>query len=405
MNDNAGEATLADWTIDRCHTWPPRGRPQPPLSPTSSERLRTCRLQAAFHASDNYPRRSIPRARLGTAFHAVLQQLTAMLETAGDLPPRAVRARAVDLFRAVVAEQRERALRHARERKLPWPDKFIRDMEVQIALAASAIARQRASVSVPQSDLSVRDALSSHADVADAEGMVGPVIEEDLSSPDGLIIGRPDHVEQGSSGPIIIDYKTGSLSDPERLARYERQCLLYAWLWHECRGVWPVEYRLVHEATGHTYSAPVVPEAAIALAGEVRQLALEMSAPSPPDEQAAFGPHCSRCEYRPWCEPFWRWGATPIVEARSHDRPPRLSLQGELVAPPDRVGNYLHLYFRSGLGLRTVAAPLVHFAYLCCLPVGTRLRMLDAVPSSRDDNWLMLNAWSEVFVVSYQVAR
>ncbi|GFP31409.1 hypothetical protein HKBW3S34_02329, partial [Candidatus Hakubella thermalkaliphila] len=317
MSASKVKQSVSIWYIDRSKTWPPRGWVQYPISPSLYELLRTCWLQATFQASASYPRRSSPYARLGTAFPRTLEQLRSFSWTTEGLSSRVVRAQAVEIFRAAVEEQKQEAMRNPRERGLPWLDDLMQRMEVAIALVADQLAVKSSVGTYTGSDLGQWSKTA---------------VEETLVSVDGLLQGRPDLlVEDRVSGTIIVDYKTGSLDDPDRLTGYERQCLLYAWLWHERYGTWPVEYRLVNPIKGHEYRAPVKPEVATALAEDARRLARRLAKPPWVGLQASPGPHCSRCPFRPWCEPFWQHVASGTSEVQASTGHSRVSMQGTVL--------------------------------------------------------------------------
>lgn len=383
------------WAIDPARTWPPGGAVHPPLSPTNFERLRVCWLQATFRATPGYPPRSTPRAALGTAFHDTLEHLPVLFAREQLLSAAERRAHAVAYFRAAVQQQRERARNKPRERKLPWPDDVVQEMTVQIAIAASAGAAtpEPAIVAHPLEPSTLGDITSSQPAVAR---------EATLTSRDNTVTGRPDLVEFGPSGPIIIDYKTGKLDDPDRLASYRRQCFLYAWLWHETYNTWPVEYRLVHQASGVTHRGAIDTGEAQHLGEVARAAAMQLAAPPSPAAQATVGPHCTLCAYRPWCEPYWLEAAVPYYSSDNGNWRTRWTFAATLLAPADRRGASIILSVRLKDETRaTVEAPFSIFPHLANLPSGAEVRILDAVLNDGDERWLVLNPWGEAYIVSH----
>jgi hypothetical protein len=71
--------------------------------------------------------------------------------------------------------------------------------------------------------------------------------ELEVSAADGRVRGIIDAVLPGRHGPIIRDYKSGSLLTPEDelKSEYTDQLILYAALYHATYGTWPVELELV----------------------------------------------------------------------------------------------------------------------------------------------------------------
>lgn len=363
----------APWRIDPARSWPPGGAIRPPLSPTNLERLRLCWLQATFRASPGYPPRGVPSAVLGTAFHGTLQHLPQLIAEEQLVSAVDRRARAVAYFRAAVQRERARALSRPRERKLPWRDDVIQEMTIQIGIAAGNMSGNLAPAeAISLSELSAPEHLPTQQPTA--------VRETTLTSRDGLVAGRPDHVELTAAGPIIIDYKTGKLDNPERIASYRRQCILYAWLWHETHGEWPIKFRLVHQISGVTHSEAIDPVEAQALGEAARALAAQLATPPSPAAQASTGPHCTLCAYRPWCEPFWESAAVPYHAPESGHRAARWTFAATLDAPADRRGNDIFLAFILNDRARvTIEASQALFPHLSDLSSGARVRILDAV--------------------------
>jgi RecB family exonuclease len=244
----------------------------PRLSPTLYGTLRVCPLQGSFRGSPGYARRTHPRTRLGTAFHQTLETLSA-LARANELPAGDTLCwKAVELFREAVAQHREAAER-PRERHLLFDAGLVERMELSLALVAEELVR--------------------------SEDTSFPAVEEALVSRDGLMEGRPDRVERSATGPVIVDFKTGALEREDELAAYEAQCLLYAWLWHENFGVWPVEYRLFSPFRDLVLVRVIEPEPALALTADARSLVYELEACSGPHVPGQRGEHCRVCQFRP----------------------------------------------------------------------------------------------------------
>lgn len=370
------------WYVRVANSWPPSGAVHPPISPSAFEVLRTCRLRATFQRSHGYPRRSSPYARLGIAFHRCRELMGGTLTTADS--PKAARSAAVAFFRAEVAKQKQNALDSSRDARRPWPGDLQQQMEISLALLAGQQFEN----------------LRTYASLAAGPPEAAPesVQEETLTSPDGLITGRPDLVDETPAGPVIVDYKTGSLSDPESLSRHERQCLLYAWLWHACKGVWPLEYRLINDVHHQEHRSPVDRALANNLAKEAAELILAVSSNTVFALEPSVGAACAWCDYRPWCAPFWKRGAVPFFSSAS-DNYERLSIEGVVtrVQPSGAANLTIHLWAEGADPALDV--PVDRFQHLHAMSPGESLRVLDAVPLTSDRSWFKLDAWSEVFIV------
>jgi hypothetical protein len=336
----------------------------------------------------------VPSAALGTAFHEALEHLPQLIAQEQLVSAVDRRVRAVAYFRAAVQREHARALSRSRERKLPWRDDVIQEMAIQIGIAAGNMSGTPApAATISSSGLSAPDTPPTQQPTA--------VRETTLISRDGTVVGRPDRVELTVAGPIVIDYKTGKLDNPDRIASYRRQCLLYAWLWHETYCEWPIEFRLVHQTSGVTHSEAIDPMEAQALGEAACALAAQLAIPTSPAAQASTGPHCTLCAYRPWCEPFWETAAVPYHPSDSGHRAARWTFAAALAAPSDCRGNDILLSLILNDHTRvTLEAPQTLFLHLSNLPSGTRVRILDAILIDEDERWLRLNAWSEAYIMA-----
>lgn len=139
-----------------------------------------------------------------------------------------------------------------------------------------------------------------------------------VESSDGLIAGKIDRVIPTASGPIIQDYKSGTLYKKHNNQRrikpeYVLQLRLYAALYHEATGVWPHKLELV-PLIGSYIEVPFSPGESINILNEARNVLIEvdetlqrfyndwekaeeiLAMPSPSA--------CKFCTYRPACSPY-----------------------------------------------------------------------------------------------------
>jgi len=365
------------WLIDRRRMWPPRGRIPLPISPSIYETCRLCMLQATFDASSGCMRRSSTSARLGAAFHETLGRMDRIAHAAS---PREARAEAVAAFRSAVAQQQERAEQNPRERGSLWPEAQMQRMEIALAQVAGRRAAQH-----------------PHAAPVPPPADHGPTaVEKTLRA--GAIVGRPDRVERTATGAVIVEYKTGAL-DGVLLARYRRQCLAYAWLWHATTDEWPIAYHLINPVGGTEVRIPVEPTEARAVVEDMERIVGILSASIAPDQQASPGPHCQHCQYRPWCAPFWaaltRHGAAPIGEGVYR----RLSLQVRVTTNRGERAGKLFMEVQTRGGPATVEADAMRFPHLRTVEPGVDLRLIDARWPSTESAWFALDDRSEAFVL------
>ena len=385
------------WEIDPSRSWPPSGNLSAPISPSLYETLTECPLRACFGCSSGYSPRTPPRTRLGTAYHDTLARLPS-LSTSG-LTRRGMRDKAVTWFREEMAVQRTRSEKHLRERDLTWPEDQIQAMEISLALKTNNVP-----VRLPLTQDVEQQAGRPQEDYQPHLSTGSGLREQALVSRDGLVCGRPDLIEYSPSGSVIVDYKTGSLDAEETRARYVRQCLVYAWLWHDQPSPWPATYRVENPIRGQVYEGTVDQSLAAEIVSDMRRLAQQMPLTGPAAELAKTGDHCGRCAYRPWCEPYWLWIGEAASAPASEGDTQFVSLEGEIlqVAWPTDAPQNVGLFDIQGKDTQfTIQVSQDKFFYLRSIPPGRRIRIIDAAPT-HDVSWLKLTSWSEAFVLPPQ---
>jgi len=293
-----------DWMIDETASWPPRGRPKPPLGPTTLEVLRSCPLRTCFECSEGYERRIGFAARVGTAFHRTLQTLNENLPQQSSLLATADWAR--KKFLSELEKQEAERSQRPRERGLP------RD-EIRVYRAIEALINEVHRICLegirPHSllhpiPLAVQP---SKGKVFQSEilGEVKVHVETPIESHDRLFKGRIDRAEECPEGTILYDYKAGLRGDvPER---YERQLQFYAWLWHEARGKWPTRAYVIYPFTEKIHSVAIDEKTCKRIVEEYRALLTQLQNYRSADQLATPGEVCQVCEFRPWCLSFWKW--------------------------------------------------------------------------------------------------
>jgi len=246
------------------------------------ETMQQCRLSACFRSSQ-YPTAATYATAVGIAVHSVLEQLPIDARAwPRDEGSREFRRHARDLFDEALDQGSKNALDSPRHRsKAPGDDRAHRARKGVMRAATRLLEGSQGS----------------------SGG--GPTLPElHLSDPSGVVQGRPDLIVQYPGGATILDFKTGSFAREESLVRFEVQLMLYAYLWHANTGSWPTDAAAVNVLTGKRHAVEIDPTTCLELAAQVRTTAKSVQ-DSDFEELADTGPHCHRCDYRPWCEPYW----------------------------------------------------------------------------------------------------
>lgn len=297
-----------DYALDIKSAWPPRRRPKPPYGPSAIEVMRSCALRSLFEISPGYQRRMGFAARIGAAFHRALQSLDEQ-----PLPSRGIQEAAEEArrrFQFQLKIQEEQADQRPRERGLP------RDQE-RASRAAEALVVEALRM-IQQGTLANGDVHygGQHSPLMKAthpsgktvaSGLPRVEVEVPLQSKDGLFRGRVDRAEHRSDGTWLFDYKAALREDlPER---YSRQLQLYAFIWHDARGEWPVQARVLYPLAGREHAVSIHPGVCQQVAAESLQTVSRLQGVTRAEHLATPGDVCRVCEFRPWCAPFWKWQA------------------------------------------------------------------------------------------------
>lgn len=272
------------WIIDERRLWPPKLRPTRPFGVTAIEVMRSCPLRACFEESPGYERRMVFSGRIGTAFHKTVEDLNRL-----PLPSSTSDASSLakTLFARHLAEQERIADQRPRERFLPRDDARInRALEATMGEAQRTAGRG----SPPATLRSLGHPPSTGSEI--------PVTTKDL-----FIRGRVDRAEKIAGGTRIIDYK--SALRPDLPERYERQLLLYGYMWHDTFGEWPQDAYVVYPLLATWHRVEIPPVRCQAAVDESRQLVEAVERTSRISALGQPGDVCKVCDFRPWCKTFW----------------------------------------------------------------------------------------------------
>jgi hypothetical protein len=226
----------------------------------------------------------------------------------------------------------------------------------------------------------------------------GPRLQAEVSvaSKDRLFRGRVDYAETDERGTRIIDVKSAVKEDvPER---YRRQVQLYALLWRDTTGTWPVSAAIIYPLTGTEHEVSIDPATCEQVASEYRQLVGRLRQVQDLERLAMPGDACKVCEFRPWCRPFWRWLAAEKVPVRALKNA-QLGFAGEITKLVT-VNNQWLVHIRwQDLTVRLVAYR-ERFPQLEHARVGTHVRVLDChLHGQRHQPHADVSEYSELFIV------
>lgn len=292
-----------------------------PVSPSHFIGLQACALREVWAASRIPPLLPVtPAARLGTVAHRLLEEAgRGQFEGAA---PGAIERRWDGLLEAAEDSASQSWLdRHLVPLRAAVPDYEVR--RLQALSAARAIAAE--ACSIPH-----RGDAHDHAPLG---------CEVPVSTPDGQAGGRVDAVAPSGDGPILKDYKSGTIYDREGAARgaikpeYAAQLKLCAAIYAAMTGTWPSRLEVVPIA-GLPESVPFTREECMGLLNEAiglrdringviasgGALATQIEQLATPAPRA-----CTHCGYRPQCAAY--------LEARGRDPGVRwpLDVRGQLI--------------------------------------------------------------------------
>lgn len=377
-----------DWRIDEKVSWPPKGRPKPPHGPTALEVLRSCPLRRCFEVSLGYERRMSFDGRVGTAFHRTLEWLSQQYPDPNSPDEAAVEVR--ERFAEELRAQEDEAAKHPRELGLPY-----NEVRIHAAVEALLTVSHQIRGTALRRRQSPLDRERAAENEPAAEEAARAEVEVPVKSRDGLFIGKVDRVEHTPEGTHLLDYKSALRDDLP--GRYERQVQLYASMWGDTRGEYPVAATVIYPLAGKSHPVSVTPEACEEVVSEYRGL-LSSVRERPAYHLATPGDTCKICEFRPWCKPFWHWQAReksiPVALERAY-----LGFEG-VVEQIDQVEHHWRLAVRWRDASVRIIAPVERFPQLKNVGTGSRLRILETpLRGLRHRPTANVTEYSEIFVL------
>jgi len=271
------------------------------VSPSRYDAMRQCSLREVWQAGgEPFLLPVSPAARLGSAIHQLLEDAGRGRLTPGD----------------------HEAMEHR------W-DELVG--EAESTMRASWLERQFVPLRLSVPDFEVRQrraqqralTIAHAADLArskPAQGRMTAGFEMWVATPDGSVGGYIDHVVESRDGPILRDYKSGSIHDAAAGASantvkesFVRQMRLYAALYAKTTGSWPAKLELV-PLDGASAEIPfdaavceVLLEEAISTRGRINSTVVELASRPEDAEVRLASPSaasCRQCLFRPACLPY-----------------------------------------------------------------------------------------------------
>lgn len=381
------------WVISEKDVWLPRQKPSSPFGVTQIEAIRSCPLRISFDASKTQPyeQRLDPAARLGLAFHATIEELIVLIPHEQLSPTEAADA-AREKFQHALDVQLAEQGRNERERLLPLSQE-------RVSRAISALIREARFISEAHQEKRVQQAASRPSNNVETARLEAgrTAMEFPIQSKDGMLKGRIDRIEWTDNGVRIVDYKSALRDDvPER---YERQLQLYAWLWNEAYGEFPVEAVLIYPFVGTSHIVNIDPVVCAQVAADTYATIEGLMQAPVSIELAKPGGVCQVCQYRPYCKAFWRMQAneTSLRQALDHAY---FGFEGRILAL-DLQDEYWEVRIRWRDLQVTLTAPLERFPQLKKAKVGDKVRLLDVrLTGQYFSPRAVISDHSELFIVN-----
>lgn len=276
-------------------------RPLKCISPSRFSALKECALREIWTAA-RQPALLLasPAAKLGGVAHKLLEEAGKGLLGNGDVQDAAKRW--VELVNEIEQQMQGSWL----ERSLVPLRKTVPDYEVRKIRAC------RKAVEIAQEASVSRRKAESKAEAG---------FEVWVESPDGLIGGFIDHVQETNDGPVLRDYKSGYLLDKREAGEelkikdeYQVQLKLYAALYQSAFGRWPVRLKIV-PLQGADQILPFQPsecvrllEEAVTSLKQINRRINELTTSSVQNKEyflATPSPStCRFCQFRPGCSAY-----------------------------------------------------------------------------------------------------
>jgi hypothetical protein len=219
----------------------------------------------------------------------------------------------------------------------------------------------------------------------------GTLSELPLSHPALPFSGILDLLRMTDEGVIVTDFKTGQVRDD-----HLKQVRLYAVLWWRCSHHLPARCQVRYP--GETREVGVTESELVAVERELgNRIEAAREALSKPWSEAKTGDHCTYCDVRQFCKPFWDERANGLPRRAPTNNQPQW-VDVELTVASDPSENGFEAETPDGTRLLVVFqqsdTPL-HGPF----QAGERLRILRGMFKKKEGEF-ELKPWTEVFHVS-----
>ena len=274
----------------------PKLRPITKLSPTLFATLKRCSLRAGLRqVKAQQTTRSSRTALLGTVVHRVLEKARIVNKNSEDL-----RIQAEAIWNQVVGEM-EKDLQTSSLDKYLLP---IRKWKRYFVLQQRTVRRY--------------EEIASSRGISETQVIAS---ERKFDSVKDGFTGKPDLILRRANGLVIIDYKSGEISDDsesreEQIESWQQQILFYAWITKTEFGEWAAhgEIRLLN---GKVVPIQIDRQKVEKLVEEVQALKenynAKIAAGVPLSELAQYSvENCAFCEFKGACNTFWKKNLQPI---------------------------------------------------------------------------------------------
>jgi hypothetical protein len=345
-------------------------------------------VHSEWGTHSRFPERTHPSAIEGQIVHEALDLLSRALGRVGRPPlgSAAFQAAAAgcgfwEFFAKQVDVCNSRAARHPKA----GPGFVIRTPPRELANRAVRLFREQYRPGGHHSSRAVPGAGPSGGPVLGQLQHHGALSEVPLQHPTMPLAGTLDLVAlDGDSAVTVVDFKTGAMKESHRY-----QLLLYAMLWWRVTGLAPaqIEVQYLNDGWEETVAEAELDRVEKRVGKEINEA---MEAISLQPGPARSGPDCARCPVRARCDEGW-----PHVESGAALSGRTADCEVTVVSAPAPTGFTGRR--RDGRGLPVVYDIAVGKT-LPLLATGTRLRLVDAVPTG-EGKALELRAWSECYVL------
>ncbi|MFN8552536.1 MAG: PD-(D/E)XK nuclease family protein [Candidatus Obscuribacterales bacterium] len=350
------------------------------ISPSRFQSLALCQLRELWNSSLPDSKRHLPpwpAARVGTIIHKLLE-----LAAKGKIHDNVEHC-----WRELVSQSEDDLANSWVTRPLIPLSRTQPSFEVRMYRAlrkATEVVGKYVSSAAPQSQF-------------------GPEIK--VKSRDGTVRGAIDLVRPGEAGPVIVDYKTGTIFETDNNAfavikpEYVTQMTLYAALYHEQFDTWPSGLELV-PLRGQTVRLSFDTSKAAELLEEakdsLRAVNAKVEQHTSISELASLSPeNCKFCQHRPVCPAYREHAPTLASAAFPFDE------YGKLVAIHRQTDELVSLQMRTANGddreIKDIVYNFDRHPTLAFVDAGSNLAIFNLKQDIRFNQYIEMPALTTIY--------